>query len=261
MTRTCFLGQGDETIMMEMKIPFECEDPFYTVTATEKITTKVKAIEKYRGISKDLKSYQVDKDVYYINIDASNAKIIQYHVNKKSTRKIHNESYNLNMETCEYELKSKDKLIKNMGGQNILKSEDEGWGFEDDTKIYVSLPSSEKELSFTWKKLRDDGSYNKKIKYKKEIPQIAKKYMSKINDMATMFRKESKNSKEMEIFKNLYNYPGTPKEVQCGGIISMESLLIPPLDALQNPDVEFTIRIRPSSKDEIAVIKKKMNIK
>ncbi|MGB1227219.1 MAG: hypothetical protein ACPG9K_04950 [Poseidonibacter sp.] len=262
LSRTCFLGQSDETLMTEIEVPFECEKPYYTVTTKQKTTVIVKPIENYRGISKDLKSYQEDKDTYYITIDEQDAKIIQYHVDNKSTRKIHRQRYELNLDTCQYEIESEDKLIKNMGGQDILKSEDEGWGFEDDTKIYVSLPSSSnKTLSFTWKRLRDNGTYYKKTTYKKEIPKIAKNILGKINDMATLFRKTSKNSKEMEIFKNLYNYPGTPEEVQCGGRVTLESFLIPPLDALQDPDVEFSINIRPSTKNEVDVIKKRMNLK
>jgi hypothetical protein len=65
----------------------------------------------------------------------------------------------------------------------------------------------------------------------------------------------------MEIWKSLYNYPGTPKDVQCGGKVTMESFLIPPLDGLQDPDIDFSINIRHSSKDEIKILKKKMNIK
>lgn len=148
--RTCFLGQDDSTIMAKIKSPFECPEPYYTITTSKKITTKVKVIEKYRGINKDLKSYQEDKDTYYIYVDADNAKIVQYHVDVKSTRKIHREMYKLNYKSCQYKIEKEDKLIKNMGGSDILKSEDAGWGFEDDTKIYVILPSSDKELSFTW---------------------------------------------------------------------------------------------------------------
>lgn len=235
-----------------------CQKPYYTVTTSQKTTTVVKALENYRGISKDLKSYQEDKDTYYIYIDSENAKIEQYHVDTKSTRKIHRETYKLNMDSCQYKIEKEDKLIKNMGGRDILKSEDAGWGFEDDTKIYVDLPSSDKELSLTWAKLRENGLYSNSKKYKKKIPEIVKSMMGKVNDMTTLFRKESKNSKEIEIFKSLYDYPGTPEHVQCGGKVTMETFLIPPLDALQDPDIDFKINIRPSTKSEIKIMKKVM---
>lgn len=238
-----------------------CIEPYYTVTTSKKITSYLKVLENYRGINKDLKSYQEDKDTYYVYIDEQNAKIVQYHVDEKSTRKIHREKYKLNMDSCQYEIEKEDKLIKNMGGQDILKSEEEGWWFEDDSKIYVNLPSSDKELSFTWGSLRKYGYYSKSEKYKEEIPEIAKKMLGKINDMATLFRNESKKDKGMEIWKSLYDYPGTPKDVQCGGKVTMESFLIPPLDGLQDPDIDFSINIRPSSKDEIKTLQKKMNIK
>jgi hypothetical protein len=237
-----------------------CREPYYTVTTSQKTSTTVKVIEKYRGINKDLKSYQEDKDTYYVYIDAENANIVQYHVDAKSTRKIYREKYELNMDSCQYEIEKEDKLIKNMGGRDILKSEDEGWGFDDDTKIYVDLPSSDKELSFRWGVLRENGIYSNSKKYKEKIPEIAKEMLGKVNDMATLFRNESKNNKEMDIWKSLYDYPGTPKDVQCGGKVTMESFLIPPLDGLQDPDIDFSINIRHSSKDEIKILQKKMNI-
>ena len=255
-----FGKEGIETTIQlkEIKVPFICQTPYYTVTTSEKTTTIVKPIENYRGIGQDLKSYQEDINIYYIYIDADKAKIVQYHVDAKSTRNIHREKYTLNMDSCQYEIEKEDKLIKNMGGRDMLKSEDAGWGFEDDTNIYVVLPSSEKELSFTWGSLRETGHYRKKEKYKKEIPLFVKNMMVKMNDAATLFRKESKNNQEMEIFKSLYDYPGTPKHVQCGGKVAMESFLIPPLDGLQDPDIDFRIDIRPSTKAEIKVMKKYM---
>ena len=188
--------------LREFNAPFLCQ-PYFTVTTSQKTTTTVRPIEKYRGINKELKSYQEDKDTYYIYVDADKARIVQYHVDRKSTRKIHREQYTLNMDSCQYEIEKENKLIKNMGGRDILKSEDAGWGFEDDTNIYVDLPSSDKQLSVTWGSLKKNGSYSSSKKYKKEIPQFVKKMMGKVNDMATLFRKESKNNKEMEIFKSL----------------------------------------------------------
>ncbi len=257
--RTSQLTKDESMIMVELKAPFECPEPYYTVTTSKKITTTVKPIEKYRGISKTLKSFEEDKDVYYIYIDSDKSKIEQYHIDKLSTRKIHKEAYALNMESCKYEVKSKDKLVKNLGGRNIFKSEDAGWGFEDDTKIYVKLPSSDKQLSFTWGSLKENGTYHANKKYKKEMPKIVKELMGKVNGMATLFRNETKNSKEIENFKRLYDYPGTPRDVQCGGKVAMESLLIPPLDGYSDPDIEYKIDIRLSTKNEIKVMKAFLN--
>ena len=262
LAKTTQLGsQGvEELVLKRIKIPFICQTPYFTATTTNKTISTISPIKNYRGISKELQSYEEDKETYYIYIDAKNAKIVQYHVDAKSTRKIHKEAYKLNMQSCQYEIETEDKLIKNMGGRDILKSEDAGWGFDDDTKIYVNLPSSQKDLSFTWGRLRQNGYYSKTAKYQKKIPQIVKSMMGKVNNMATLFRNKSKNSKDMEILKALYDFPGTPKDVQCGGKVSMETLLIPPLDGLQDPDVVFKINIRPSTKGEIKILKNKMHI-
>jgi len=246
--------------MMAYSFDVNCEEKetFYTITTKQKTTRTIKPIEKYRGISKTLKNIEEDKHLYYTYIDADNALIYQYHVDKKSTRKIHKEAYKLNMQSCQYELVTNEKMITNLGGSPILKSEDAGWGFEDNTKIYVDLPSSNKRLSFSWGKLHDSGYYSNQKKYKEEIPKIVKTMMGKVNDMATQLRNETKNSKGVEIFKSFYDYPGTPRDVQCGGKVAMESLMIPPLDALQDPDIEFKIKIRPSTQAEIKIMKSYM---
>ncbi|PTB83914.1 hypothetical protein C9926_00560, partial [Sulfurovum lithotrophicum] len=246
--------------MMTYSFDVNCEEKetFYTITTKQKTTRTIKPIEKYRGISKTLKNIEEDKHLYYTYIDADNALIYQYHVDKKSTRKIHKEAYKLNMQSCQYELITNEKMITNLGGSPILKSEDAGWGFEENTKIYVNLPSSNKSLSFSWGKLLDNGYYSNQKKYKEEIPKIVKTMMGKVNDMATQLRNETKNSKGVEIFKSFYDYPGTPRDVQCGGKVAMESLMIPPLDALQDPDIEFKIKIRPSTQAEIKMMKSYM---
>ena len=232
-----------------------CPEPYYTATTTEKTSTKLKPIENYRGISKTLKSFEEDKDIYYMYVDTDKGKIDQLHVDPKSIRTIHKERYELNMKSCQYEVQSKDEVVKNMGGSPVLKSEDAGWGFEDDTKFYVDLPSTQKQLSFTWGKLRKSGHYSSHMTYKEKIPKIMKNMMGKVNDMATLFRNETKNSKEIETLKALYYYLGTPRDVQCGGKVAMESLLIPPLGGLQDPDVDFKINIRPSTKEEKKIMK------
>lgn len=105
-------------------------------------------------------------------------------------------------------------------------------------------------------RLREKGRYSNSKRYKEEIPKIVKTMMGRINNMATLFRNESKNNKGIKIFKSLYDYPGTPQHVQCGGKVTMESFLIPPLDGLQDPDIDFRIDIRPSTKSEIKVMNK-----
>jgi hypothetical protein len=259
--RTSQLSIDENLLLKEIKVPFECPKPYYTATVIKKTISKVKPLEQYRGITKVLTSFEEDKSVYYIYIDVDNAKIEQYHIDKLSSRTIHKEVYELNMKSCQYEHKSKDKVVKNLGGHNIFKSEDAGWGFDDSSKIYVDLPSSDEQLSFSWGSLHKYGTYHASKSYKKKIPKVVKDLMKQVNGMATLYRNETKNSKEIDYFKNLYDYPATPKDVQCGGKVAMESLLIPPLDGLQDLDVKFSIDIRPSTKSEKKVMKAFLNNK
>ena len=238
-----------------------CLKSYYTVTTSKKTTKTLKPIENYRGIDKDLKSYEEDKDTYYIYVDEDNARIVQLHIDSKSTRKIHRESYELNTKSCKYEVKKEDDFIKNMGGSPILESEDAGWGFEDDTKFYVNLPSLDKELSFTWGRLKKSGHYSKSIKYKEKIPKLAKEIIGKVNDMATEYRDGAKNSELIAFWKAGVDALASSKEEGCPAKVSFESMLIPPVDGMQDPDVEFKINIRPSTKSEIKILKNRMNIK
>lgn len=231
---------------------------YYTVITNKKTIKKVKPLEKYRGISKTLESYVEDEDTYYIYIDVNKSKIVHYHDDDKSNRLKHSETYKLNMKTCKYEIVKDDKYKKSKGKNNILISEDSGWGFEDDTEIYVNLSFSDEKLPFTWGELKKDGHFDGEIEYEEKIPEFAKNMMEKVNDMATLFRNESKNSKQIEIFKSLYDYPGTPEHVQCGGKVTMETFLIPPLDALQDPEIKFEIRIESSTIEERDIMKKYM---
>ena len=234
-----------------------CPEPYYTINTSQKTTTIVKPIEKYRGLNKDLQSYLVDKDTYYIYVDADKAKIEQYHVDVKSTRKIHREMYKLNYKSCQYEIEKEDKLIKNMGGSDILKSEDAGWGFEDDTMISVNLPSSKKDLSFRWGTLRETGHYSNSKKYKEKIPDGIKNVFGGLQDMLKDQRGIWVNptDKGAKYWKSLTNLQG---EKSCAAKVSHETLLIPPLNALQDRDIDFKINIRLSTKGEMKIMKEVM---
>ena len=253
------LTQEKSTTVKEYQAPFECLEPYFTVTTTQKTTTQLKPIENYRGISETLKSFEEDKDTYYIFVDIDKGKIEQLHIDDKSTRKIHREAYVLNMKSCKYEVKKKDELVKNLGGSPILKSEDEGWGFDENTTFYVDLEPEHKPLTFKWKRLRKNHHYSNSVTYKKKIPQLVKDMFGKVNDMTANYRNIAKNSKEIEIWKAMIEQSATPQDVKCGGKVSLESMLIPPLDATQDPKVEFKIKIRPSTKSEIKIFKRRVN--
>lgn len=234
----------------------ECKpEPYYTAIVTRKTTTIHKPLENYRGIDKPLKSFEKDKDYYYLYFDLDKGVLHQFHSDSRSSRVIHNERYKLNTQKCRYELQESDEKIKYLGGSPIFKSEDNGWGFEESSKIYIELPGSQKETSFTFGELRKRGSYFKKVKYKEKMPKLAKEFLKNMQDTASVFRDFSKNSKEMEKFKNFFKYQVSPQDVKCGGKISLETLLIPPIDATYDPDVEFKIYIRKSTQKEKDIMK------
>ncbi len=248
-------GIAKRKVLKKIQVPFVCRTPYYTVTTIKRVTTTLEAIESYRGIGSSLKSYEEDKHIYYIYVDVDKAKIEQLHMDSKSTRTIHKERYELNMKSCKYEVQSKDKVVKNLGGSPVLKSEDAGWGFEDDTKFYVDLPSTQKELSFTWGRLKEDGYYSNHISYKEKIPQLAKTILGKANDLATEYRNEAKNSKLIAIWKAQIDAFEPSPENRCGGKVALESALIPPVDGMQDPEIEFKIYIRQSTEEEKEVMK------
>ena len=92
------------------------------------------------------------------------------------------------------------------------------------------------------------------------MPQLAKEIFNKVADITTNYRNTAKNSEEIKIWKAMIEQSATPQETKCGGKVSLESLLIPPIDNTQDQKVEFKINIRPSTKSEIKIFKRRMNI-
>ena len=59
--------------------------------------------------------------------------------------------YKLNYKSCQYKIEKEDKLIKNMGGSDILKSEDAGWGFgEDFGGVTLKLEVDVEDIVIEW---------------------------------------------------------------------------------------------------------------
>jgi len=227
-----------------------CPEAYYTVITSKKTTTKLKPIENYRGTNRELVSFEKDKDLYYIYVDTDKGKIDQLHVDAKSTRTIHQERYRLNMQSCQYEVESKEEVVKSMGGSPILKSEDAGWGFDKNTIFYVDLSPDHKPLQFTWGRLRKNGRYSKQLTYKKKIPQLAKTIFDQVNDMAAKYRNEAKNSELIAVWKAQIDAIEPLKENRCGSKVALESAMIPPVDGTQDQKIAFKIEIRPSTKEE-----------
>jgi hypothetical protein len=223
---------------------------YFTVTTTIKETTNVIPIKSYRGINMPLKSSTKDKHTFYVYIDTDSAKIEQHHVDNLSSRTIYNEKYELDSQSCLYQIVKNEKVVHDLGGRDVLKSEDSGWGFEDDTRIYVALPKSTNEISFTWKELNNNGSYRENKKYKGEVPEVAKEILGGLANISANYINITNGSQEIEIFKRLFDYPGTNADGKCRGKVAIESLLMLPL-RVEDSDIEFDIYIKPATKSEI----------
>ena len=230
-------------------------EPYYTAIVTTRRTTLNKPLEHYRGIDKTLKSFEQDKDYYYLYFDLDKGVLHQFHSDSRSSRIIHSERYELNTKKCFYELQSSDTKVKYLGGSPVLKSPDNGWGFEDNSKIYIELPDSQKELVFTWGELRKKGSISKHANYKEYMPKLAKKIFNKTNDMATKYRLAARNSQIIAVWKAMVDAYGESKDVKCGGKVALEGMMIPPIDGTYVPDVEFKIYIRKSTQKETDIMK------
>ena len=272
--RTCFLGKKDSTIMAELKVPFECEEYFYTATLNKKTTRKAKVLKSYRGMSKSLKNVLEDHEKFYIYVDVAKDKVVQHFVEDESYRKKHREKYELNMQTCQYSIDVKDTKTKKQGARALLRSDDMGWGIEDETKFYVKLPHTSKRVSFTWKHLKDHGRINKTISYSygifdlpkdlannaelKKGAKMAEEETKKLGTNSADYIRETENNQDVKKFQKFVTHPLTPRDIQCGIDVSIESMMMQPLDGTLDPKVNVKVNIRKSTKAEIAIMKASM---
>lgn len=248
-----------------------CREPYYTATFNKKITKKAKVLKSYRGMSKSLKNVLEDHEKFYIYVDVANGKVIQHFVEDKSYRKNHREKYKLNMQTCKYSIDVKDTKIKKHGARSLLRSDDMGWGIEDETEFYVKLPHTEKRVSFTWKYLKKYGRINENISYSygifdlpkdlannaelKKGAKMAEEETKKLGKNSADYIRKAENNEGLKKFQKFVTHPLTPKDIQCGMDVSMESMMMQPLDGTLDPKVNVKVNIRNSSKAEIAIMK------
>ena len=246
------LSQKNPYKLKTYKVKFECPEPFFTIKTVTKTIAKHKPLENYKGINKTLKSYEKDTNYYYVYIDENKGIIKQAHIDRRSTRVIHREQWELNGNVCRYELKSEERKVKNLGGGAIFKSQDSGWGIDDSSKFYVDLPESNKQFGFLWGRLKNNRYLHKEFKYKQFIPKMAIEFNKYMQGFITNYRDSAKNSKELDNFKSIYP--------NCRYHVSLDTILIPPVDITYVPDVEYQITIRPSTQNEIKVAKRMLGL-
>ena len=260
--------------MPKSNVLSECEKGFYTATLNKKTTKKAKVLKSYCGMSKSLKNMLEDHEKFYIYVDVVNGKVIQHFVEDESYRKMHREKYELNMQTCQYSIDVKDTKIKKHGARPLLRSDDMGWGIEDETEFYVKLPHTEKRVSFTWKYLKKYGRINKNISYSygvfdlpkdlannaelKKGVEMAEEETKKLGKNSADYIRKAENNEGLKKFQKFVTHPLTPKDIQCGMDVSMESMMMQPLDGTLDPKVNVKVNIRNSTKAEIAIMKASM---
>jgi hypothetical protein len=270
LTRSSRLAKDESIIKAELKVPFKCEEYFYTATLNKKITSTAKVLKSYRGMGQSLKSTEEDVLKFYIYVDVANGKVVQHMIEDESYRKIHKERYKLNMQSCQYKIEVKNTQIQKKGARPLLHSDDMGWGIEDETNFYVKLPFSEKRISFNWKKLKEQGRIYAKKAYSHDPFKVSKEIGSKygLNNLLKLRKKEmkkqAKNSADYidkakgNRFQSFTSPHAPSRDIQCGIDVSMESLMLRPIDGTLPKQISVKVKIRKSTKAEIAIMKASM---
>jgi hypothetical protein len=265
---------GQQMCMPERNNDKACPKHYYTATLNKKITTSAKVLKAYRGMSKSLKNVLEDNEKFYIYVDVANGKVVQRFLEDESYRKNHKENYKLNMKSCQYKIDVKDTKIKKQGARPLLHSDDMGWGIEDETKFYVKLPHTDKRVSFTWKYLKDHGRISKNISYSYgifDVPKdlannaavkkgikMAEEETKKLSKNSADYIKKAENSQGLKKFQKFVNQPLASPDVICGINVSLESMMMQPIDGTADPKVNVKVKIRKSTKAEIAIMKASM---
>jgi len=249
------------------KVPFLCnlqttkssnDKNFFTAIIKTKLEQKVLPNEKVRGIDKPLTYKKIYKDVLYLYIDEKDGKIVQFHIDQRSNIKVHDEEYRLNIYSCKFELIPKDYLVKNIGSTYMIHTEDNGWGFDNNTLFNIPIVDSNptKNITFKWGQLKNNGSFQTTQKAKSKIPNLAKNFYKEFASMAKIFKEVLKESPLIDIAKaGLDSYASIDKK--CHGKVTLEGFNKHNM-TLQDTDITVTLKIKRSEPDEIRTMKSYM---
>jgi len=235
----------------------KCEEKenYFTAIVKQKTINISKPYTKYRGINKPLKSSSEDRDVYYFYVDEDRGIIDQLHIDKYSTRYVKKQRYILDSIACKYDIATKDHMVKYLGGGFLFATDDSGWGIDDSTILHIKLSNTASKIAFKWNDLKNKRYFYKKGKITLDTPEIVKKIFMQKEDLHKQYMNMETNSKEMKIFKSLFNVE-TDEKIRCNGYVSLETLIGEPIGPDLNPTVQYEIKIRESTKKEINYLKR-----
>ena len=256
-------GIHKKKVLKKIKIPFICQTNYYTLTLDITNYAKITFKKSYRGISEPLNNYEKEHLIYYIYVDEDKGVIKQRLDTKKSYIKSHRENYKLNPATCKYKKVSRDYTyyLKDGYYMKFLKSEDNGWGLDEDSKIYIDIPRLKNKPYFLWGELKKSGYYSKNLSFSYE--EFGLEMLQKMGDKAYNESQKFKNSPMRKLLLDMVKIYSPTKEEKCYGTIAFETMIPGPMNNAklntEKPKVEAIISIRPSNKAEIEKMKKLMS--
>jgi len=258
LTRSCFLGKEDNKILKVYKEKFNCPDFYYTLTLDITNYAQATPKNKYRGINEPLKSYELEHLIYYVYVDEDEGVIHQYLDTKKSYVKTHSEKYKLNSLACQFKkvVDEDTNYLKYGYYMKFLKSEDNGWGLDDDSKIYINLPHLKNKPFVLWKRLKNSGYYSKNLTYSYEEPGL--KMLQSAIDQGYSESTPLVGSKASKLLQAMVVAYAPSEQAKCNGKIVFESWFPGPLGSVNiaKPKIKAKISIRPSNENEINIMKK-----
>ena len=252
------LQESKDELLEQLKVKFECLKPFYTLNVNIINYSSVKPKKNYRGIGEILRNYEKKHLVFLIYIDEDKGIIYQHLDTEKSYIKVHHEKYKLNSIACQFEKVADDNIhyLKNGYYMKFLKSEDNGWGLDDDSKIYIDLPHLKNKPYILWKRLKNSGYYSKNLTYSYEEPGL--KMLQSVIDQSYSESTPLVDSKASKLLQAMVVAYAPSEQAKCDGKIVFESWFPGPLGSvtIAKPKIKAKISIRPSNENEINIMKK-----
>jgi hypothetical protein len=249
-----WIFKSGEELIKNFNVKCKEKENYFTAIVKQKTTNIYKPYAKFRGIAKPLKSTSEDRDVYYFYIDEDNGVINQLHIDKYSTRYVKKQRYFLDNTVCKYDVVTKDYLVKYLGGGFLFDNEDSGWGFDDNTILHIKLDKTAKKVAFKWSDLKNKRYFYKKGKITLNMPKVIKNFYKEKENLHKLYIDMAQNSKEIKVFKSLFNMEDF--KTKCEAYVSFESMMGIPVNPDFTPKIEYEIKIRESTRNEINYLKK-----
>ncbi len=163
-------GLKEKIQLREIKVPFGCIGPYYTVRTVVKKTEMKESPVKTGGRNSDLRTITLKDAKQVVYIDNLKGKIINVPFIEETLVKKTSERYKLNTASCQYKLAThEDVLPYYKYSPTFISNTNPGQPFTKDTVLKLQIfDGKKKEIRLPWITLKDNGHFSHKSHWTKE---------------------------------------------------------------------------------------------